>query len=62
MNKPKILYDVLMRLQPFSTDHTKITSIRDCWKIALGIENEKNTDLLKLRVKLADSVYKLQID
>lgn len=59
MNKPKIIYDVLTKLEPYSRNASKNPHPTDCWKIALGIENNKYADPLKLRIQLANSVYEI---
>ena len=59
MNKPKIIYDVLTKLEPYLKNANKNPHPIECWKIALGIESDKYADLLKLRVQLANSVYEI---
>ena len=59
MNKPKIIYDVLTKLEPYSKNASKNPHPIECWKIALGVENDKYVDTLKLRVHLANSVYEI---
>lgn len=58
MNKPKIIYDVLSKLEPYARNPTNIRPY-ECLKIALGVENNKETDILKLKTKLANTVYEV---
>lgn len=58
MNKPKIIYDVLVRLEPYAKN-PKNHQPYECLKIALGIEDNKESNILKLRTKLANTVYEI---
>ena len=58
MNKPKIICEILQKLEPFATNPENIRPY-NCWLNALDITDNTSCDLLKLRTKLASTVYEI---